>query len=612
MTASSEHRGRRVAMPDVVGLDIRDATAVLQNGGIRDFRVRYTETYADERVVVEQEPRGGLLIERGRAIILSVCRRNMVQYLPQVFQQSAPDGSFLRGYLYIVQQISDSVASHIAHAYELFDPRTAREDFLPWLASWLAITLSPDWDDLQRRQMLLAATRLFPFRGTAYSIREFVRIYTGAQVTVEENAWPYEGFRIGVSSDVGLDTVILPPMNLAHCFVVRLDRSGQDVTDEEIIKIHQIIQLQKPAHTSYFLAFQDETDGGEMAVFVEVGSGSIGVGDMGGIGIGVAAAEPMLETAAEPEPKPAPEPGPRSKGRTTKPEPAAPEPAPRRVKASRARKGDESKAPALDEEAPTSSAGAAEAADDTQQASEAGAARAAKREARRKRTAEAEAARAVRKGRAEQRAVERVERSRTDIKAITDEDLAVGESTSSTAKDTKAKDTKVKDAKAGDADAERKASSNEGRERRAAAAAEREARKARAKGRAAERAERSRTDIKAISDEDLADDGARKAAPSTGTAKAKPKKAAKATGTRAKGKDASGAGAESDKEGESAGDASKREARRKRTADAAAARKKRKDDAAKRAGARDAKKGGAGKGASGKGKTGGKGGKTKK
>jgi phage tail-like protein len=586
MTVSSEHRGRRVSMPDVVGLELRDARAVLRNAGIHEFRLHYTETYANEQEIVGQEPRGGLLIERGRDVVLNVCRRSMVQYLPQVYQQSAPDGSFLRGYLYIIQQISDSVAQHIAHAYELFDPRTARQDFLPWVASWLAITLSPDWGELQRRQMLLAATRLFPYRGTAYSIQEFVRIYTGAAVTVEENTWPYQGFRVGVASAVGLDSVILPPMNLAHCFVVRLDRPSSEVSDAEVIKIHQIIQLQKPAHTSYYLAFEDEADGGEMAAFVEIGSWSVGVGGAGGIGVGVG--EPAVEAAPEPPSSQ------RQKASSSRAAKEAPTPQKTTSKKAKVQAKEE---PAAE---PTP-----DKADEDSKTTDGAAAGAKKSDARARRAAEAAAAREARKARAADRAVER-EQSRTNITAVTDDDLveldakskdakskskdakskdAKSKSKDAKPKDAKSKDAKSKDAKSKDAkpkdakpkdakpkdakreDAKPKDAKREARRKRAAeAAAAREARKVRAADRAVER-ERSRTDIAAITDEDMA-----------------------ALDAKSKSKDTKSKAASDDDA------AAKREARRKRTEAAAAAREKRKADAAKRSADRGAKKKGGEKG----------------
>jgi len=277
MTASSETRGRalvkRIAIPDVTGLHVDNAKIVLQNAGFERFRVHYVEDYADEFSVVEQHPRSGLLVPRESEVLLSIARQSLVNYLPQAFQQPELDGggNFLRGLLSIVQHTYDSVSLRLAEIYKVFDPRTTHPDFLPWLASWLAITLNPDWSTLQRRQMLMAATQLFPDRGTAKAIREFVRIYVGAKVEIRENSWPFQGFRIGVHSTVGDDTVILPPMNLAHCFVVQLDKPASVVSDDEIIKIHQIIQNQKPAHTSYFLAFSDEADTGQMGAFMAIG-----------------------------------------------------------------------------------------------------------------------------------------------------------------------------------------------------------------------------------------------------------------------------------------------------------------------------------------------------
>lgn len=298
MTASSETRTRaivkRIAIPDVQGLHVENAKIVLQNAGFERFRVHYVEDYADEFTVVEQFPRSGLLVPRESEVVLRISRQSLVGYLPQAFQQPELDGggSFLRGLLYIIHNIYDSVSLRLADLHKVFDPRTTDPDFLPWLAGWLAITLNPDWSTLQRRKMLMAATQLFPDRGTSKAIREFVRIYVGARVEIRENAWPFQGFRIGVHSTVGDDTVILPPMNLAHCFVVQLDKPASAVSDDEIIKIHQIIQNQKPAHTSYFLAFSDESEAGTMGAFMAIGMAPAEIAEgvpapVVGIGIGI-------------------------------------------------------------------------------------------------------------------------------------------------------------------------------------------------------------------------------------------------------------------------------------------------------------------------------------
>jgi phage tail-like protein len=309
MIGSSEARTERLVLASVEGMAMDDARAALVETGIADVQVHYTESYEPDFTVLAQRPNAGEVVDARSRVVLMVSRQSLVDYLPQIYQQPEEDGdSSLKNFLYIVQSLHDRVSRRLDTVHELFDPRSTEPEFLPWLASWMAITLSPEWSDLDRRKMLRAATELFPHRGTARSIESFVRIYTGAEVEVMENEWPFAGFRIGTRSTVGRDTVILPPMNLAHCFVVRIDRSPESVSDEEIIKIHQIIGAQKPAHTSYFLAFGEAVDSGPMGVFMEVG---------GGDAIGVVPDEPV-EAAPPPSGRSESESGPARASRARK------------------------------------------------------------------------------------------------------------------------------------------------------------------------------------------------------------------------------------------------------------------------------------------------------
>ena len=65
---------------------------------------------------------------------------------------------------------------------------------------------------------------------------------------------------------------------------------GFDVTPEMVIRIHQIIQLEKPAHTHYYLQFAEEQGEVELREFFAIGLRS-------GIGIG---AEVVQEVDEEP------------------------------------------------------------------------------------------------------------------------------------------------------------------------------------------------------------------------------------------------------------------------------------------------------------------------
>jgi hypothetical protein len=87
--------------------------------------------------------------------------------------------------------------------------------------------------------------------------------------------------------------VIMPPVDLAHCFVVTMPIKFETVTSEMIIRIHQIIQMEKPAHTHYYLRFAEEQGDVELREFFSIGLRS-------GIGIG---AEVVQTTEDETEGK---------------------------------------------------------------------------------------------------------------------------------------------------------------------------------------------------------------------------------------------------------------------------------------------------------------------
>ena len=67
----------------------------------------------------------------------------------------------------------------IATMATLFDPKETRKEFLPWLASWVALGLRADWSPTQQRDFLANIVPLYRRRGTKENLAELLRIYTG-------------------------------------------------------------------------------------------------------------------------------------------------------------------------------------------------------------------------------------------------------------------------------------------------------------------------------------------------------------------------------------------------------------------------------------------------
>ncbi len=72
------------------------------------------------------------------------------------------------------------------------DPHTAPEDFLDWLAGWVALSLDDTWTLPQRRALVAGAVQLHRWRGTRQGLAEHVELLTGGTVDVVDNggsAW---------------------------------------------------------------------------------------------------------------------------------------------------------------------------------------------------------------------------------------------------------------------------------------------------------------------------------------------------------------------------------------------------------------------------------------
>jgi len=162
---------------------------------------------------------------------------------------------------------------------------------LTWLSGWTAFSLDLDWPEAEKRALIKRAVDLYRIRGTKRGLSLFLRLFTGHEPDIEENIWPFQGFRVeaeGAESGarIALDSVILPPVDLAHCFVVTMPIKFETVTPEMVIRIHQIIQTEKPAHTHYYLRFAEEQGDVELREFFAIGLRS-------GIGIGAEVVQPV-------------------------------------------------------------------------------------------------------------------------------------------------------------------------------------------------------------------------------------------------------------------------------------------------------------------------------
>ncbi|NJP10300.1 MAG: phage tail protein I [Leptolyngbyaceae cyanobacterium RU_5_1] len=145
-------------------------------------------------------------------------------------------------------------------------PATQRSpsEFLPWLASWVALTLREDWGEAEQRRFIGQIVPLYQKRGTKSGIMEMLKAYTGMGVGAEGAVELFEftqPLTVGDrnSAIVGVNTLVggAPP----HYFLVKMFLNTFEPTirerQEQIARA--IIDQEKPAHTYYDLQIEVPT-----------------------------------------------------------------------------------------------------------------------------------------------------------------------------------------------------------------------------------------------------------------------------------------------------------------------------------------------------------------
>jgi phage tail-like protein len=121
-----------------------------------------------------------------------------LEYLPAIYHQQAFLGEFLKPFEEVLsgfEELLDSIDHYFAPA--LTDP-----EFLPWLATWVALVLDEEWDESKRRRLISEAVELYRRRGTVRGLKQYLEIYAGLVPEIREWSWP-GGMQIGVTSRIG-------------------------------------------------------------------------------------------------------------------------------------------------------------------------------------------------------------------------------------------------------------------------------------------------------------------------------------------------------------------------------------------------------------------------
>lgn len=71
----------------------------------------------------------------------------------------------------------DDFEKIIDEIYRVFNPWRSSKDFLPWLASWVALTLQKDWSEYQQRKLISEIVSIYKQRGLKKGLHTYLDIY---------------------------------------------------------------------------------------------------------------------------------------------------------------------------------------------------------------------------------------------------------------------------------------------------------------------------------------------------------------------------------------------------------------------------------------------------
>jgi phage tail-like protein len=183
---------------------------------------------------------------------------SLLEYLPAIYQEEPFVGQFLSAAEKILFGRSDGVTFPVKGLEEiisglagLFDPIQTPREFLSWLAEWTALSLRADLDETKQRNFIARIVQLYRRRGTKKNLQDLLAIFTVGIPAVTEAGGAES--QIAVHSTIGQDIYLGGgPPHFFHV-TISLPRAAPEAQTRQLEIAHALIELEKPAYTTYKL-----------------------------------------------------------------------------------------------------------------------------------------------------------------------------------------------------------------------------------------------------------------------------------------------------------------------------------------------------------------------
>lgn len=252
---TKEQEQETLRMPDLIGLHYKNACKVLSSKGLHAGEITYQTGAREKNIILGQKIAPGQEINQGTKVDLELSSPNPISNLPSLYQNSDLfNADFLKRYLWIFQHMFNTITDTLDNVHEYFDPMTAPENFLQWLASWFSMNINMTLPPDRLRLLVKDAISLYQWRGTKVGLEKYLEILTGIKPTIIEHYSPVDEF---IVSDLELvDRAIINEKTSDYDFTVHFPVFANHFDHAIIKQIDEIIKAEKPAHTNYYIAFK--------------------------------------------------------------------------------------------------------------------------------------------------------------------------------------------------------------------------------------------------------------------------------------------------------------------------------------------------------------------
>jgi phage tail-like protein len=196
-------------------------------------------------------------------------KHSYLNQLPAIFQEDKNSKAFLERFLSLFQTLVEGVDNEILSFTKYIDSKVAPEGFLPWLASWLALSYDEGWPTENVRTLIKEAPALYKMRGTRQGLERIILIYLG---NTYQNVGPVVSLERRKENQAFSSPIEEKPIIIIESFqydCVKDDENyakifcanpytfcvliHQSVDKSKINSIRRIVEDEKPAHTMGFV-----------------------------------------------------------------------------------------------------------------------------------------------------------------------------------------------------------------------------------------------------------------------------------------------------------------------------------------------------------------------